>query len=86
MTFEVKNISISSDGKDIARDVSFIVRSGEICLLMGANGSGKSSVANAIFGHPKYVVSGGGIFLDQHLAKREKAFRYTSLKAYTCRK
>jgi len=32
--------------------------------LMGQNGSGKSSLANALMGHPKYIITDGTISID----------------------
>ncbi|MBI2120572.1 MAG: Fe-S cluster assembly ATPase SufC [Parcubacteria group bacterium] len=62
--FEVKNLSIKAEEKQVVENASFRIASGEIHVLMGANGSGKSSLVNAIFGHPKYKITAGGIFLD----------------------
>jgi Fe-S cluster assembly ATP-binding protein len=61
---EIKNISVQADGKDVVKNVSFSVRPGEVHVLMGTNGSGKSSLVNGIMGHPKYKIAGGEIFLD----------------------
>ncbi len=62
--FEIKNLSIRADEKDIVKDISLSVASGEVHVLMGPNGSGKSSLVNAIMGHPKYKISSGGVFLN----------------------
>lgn len=37
---------------------------GEIHVLMGPNASGKSTLAHAVMGHPKYRVEGGGISFE----------------------
>src|SRR6266508_1066147 len=57
--FEVENLHVSVDGREILRGVNLVVCSGEIHALMGRNGSGKSTLANAVMGHPKYVVTAG---------------------------
>lgn len=62
--FEIKNLSISADEKEVVKNASFRIASGEVHVLMGANGSGKSSLVNGIFGHPKYKITAGGIFFD----------------------
>lgn len=45
---EVKNVSIVRDAATVLNDFSFVAKSGEITALIGANGSGKSSLISAI--------------------------------------
>lgn len=47
---EVKNISIQRDKKIVVSDFSLTAKSGKITALIGANGSGKSSLIAAIAG------------------------------------
>jgi Fe-S cluster assembly ATP-binding protein len=61
---EIKNISISANEKDVVKNVSLCVRPGEVHVLMGVNGSGKSSLVNGLMGHPKYKIFDGEIFLN----------------------
>ena len=46
----VKNISFSFNKRQILDDISFVVREGEICGLLGPNGVGKSTIFNIITG------------------------------------
>lgn len=75
--FQVNNITVRTEEKEIVHDVSFSVTSSEIVVLTGANGSGKSSLVNALFGHPKYEIVSGSIHLDNedltHLSPDKKA-------------
>jgi len=61
---EIKNLKVKADDKTVVDDASAVISSGQIHILMGANGSGKSSLVNAIMGHPNYEVIGGRIELD----------------------
>lgn len=62
--FEIHDLHVSVEGREILRGVDLSVRAGEVHALMGRNGSGKSTLANALMGHPKYVVTHGSVRLD----------------------
>jgi len=61
--FEIDNLHVSVEGREILRGLNLTVNSGEVHALMGRNGSGKSTLANAIMGHPKYAVTAGSVKL-----------------------
>ncbi len=64
----IKNLSVSLNEKQLLSDISLQVASGVIQVCMGANGSGKSSLAATIMGHPRYQVTSGSIhFLDEDI-------------------
>jgi Fe-S cluster assembly ATP-binding protein len=64
MKLELKDIAVSVDGNDVVHDVSLTLESGAVSVLMGKNGSGKSSLANAVMGHPSYKLTSGQILLN----------------------
>lgn len=60
-------LRVSVDGRAIIKGVSLKVGPGEIHLLMGPNGSGKTSLAQALMGQPKLKVSGSVKLDDREL-------------------
>lgn len=61
--FEIKKLNVSVDGRHVVKDISLSMGAGEIHVLMGPNGSGKTSFAQALMGQPRLKVS-GSIKLD----------------------
>ncbi|MCA1644190.1 MAG: Fe-S cluster assembly ATPase SufC [Chloroflexi bacterium] len=61
--FEIEDLHVTVEGREILRGLNLIVSRGEIHALMGRNGSGKSTLANALMGHPKYRVTRGRVRL-----------------------
>jgi len=50
MSLEVKNLKIAYKGVEAVRGVSFDVKEGDITVIIGANGVGKSSILKGIMG------------------------------------
>ena len=75
---ELKNISLSFNKRQILDNISFTIREGEICGLLGPNGVGKSTIFNIIIGILKPDF--GEIFIDKinvtHLPIYERAKRF----------
>lgn len=57
-------LDISAGGKRVISGLSLRVGSGEVHVIMGRNGSGKSSLANALSGKPGYVIEAGTAAID----------------------
>lgn len=58
---EIRNLHAGIEGKEILNGVNLTVRQGEVHALMGPNGTGKSTLAYVLMGHPKYEVSQGDV-------------------------
>ena len=58
---EIRDLHVSVEGKPILKGVNLMVRQGEVHALMGPNGTGKSTLANTLMGHPNYEVTHGQI-------------------------
>ncbi len=61
---EVRGLCATVNGIDILKDLDFTVRSGEVHAIMGQNGSGKSTFAKVLAGHPAYEVTGGSVLFE----------------------
>jgi len=60
----IKNLHVNVDDNEILKGVNLAVNSGEVHAIMGPNGTGKSTLAYALMGHPKYEVTQGEATLD----------------------
>ncbi|ELJ9293247.1 Fe-S cluster assembly ATPase SufC [Staphylococcus pseudintermedius] len=63
-TLEIKDLHVSIDDKEILKGVNLTINTGEIHVIMGPNGTGKSTLSSAIMGHPSYEVTQGEVLLD----------------------
>jgi Fe-S cluster assembly ATP-binding protein len=63
-TLEIRDLHVSIDEREIIKGLSMTVRGGEVHALMGPNGTGKSTLAATLMGHPRYTVTAGEVLLD----------------------
>ncbi len=63
-SLEVKDLHVEIGGKEILKGVNLTLFAGELTALMGPNGSGTSTLAYALMGHPKYKVTRGEAIMD----------------------
>ncbi|HSF82156.1 MAG TPA: Fe-S cluster assembly ATPase SufC [Anaerolineales bacterium] len=68
----IHNLHVNVEGKEILKGVDLTVKPGEIHALMGPNGTGKSTLAYALMGHPSYEVTDGEVwFKGQNILELE---------------
>jgi Fe-S cluster assembly ATP-binding protein len=64
----IRNLHVNIEGKEILRGVDLTVNQGEVHALMGPNGTGKSTLAYTLMGHPSYqVTEGEALFKGQNI-------------------
>ena len=62
---EIKDLYVkSADEKEILKGLNLKIGKGETHVIMGPNGSGKTTTANAILNNPSYKKTNGSIFFE----------------------
>ena len=61
---EIIDLHVEIENKAILQGVNLPIQSNEVHAIMGPNGTGKSTLSQAIMGHPDYQVTQGKILLD----------------------
>ncbi|WP_085522853.1 Fe-S cluster assembly ATPase SufC [Tuberibacillus sp. Marseille-P3662] len=61
---KIENLHVSIEDKEIVKGFNLEINGGEIHAVMGPNGTGKSTLASAIMGHPTYEITEGSVTFD----------------------
>lgn len=64
MLLKVKDLCASIDNVEILRGINLEIKKGEIHVIMGLNGSGKSTFSKVLAGHPAYKVDSGQVLFE----------------------
>ena len=62
---EIKDLHVNAGEKEILKGIDLDIKKGEIHVIMGPNGSGKTTTANAILNNPEYTKTNGTIELTE---------------------
>lgn len=69
---QITDLHVSVNDREILKGVNLTVRQGEVHALMGPNGTGKSTLAYTLMGHPNFEVTQGEVwFKGQNLLELE---------------
>ena len=58
----IKNLHVNIADKEILKGLDLTIKQGEIHAIMGPNGTGKSTLAYTLMGHPNYEVTEGEVW------------------------
>ena len=61
---EIDNLYVNAEDKEILKGINLKINKGEIHVIMGPNGSGKTTTANAILNNPAYHKIEGNILFE----------------------
>ncbi|MFN8435832.1 MAG: Fe-S cluster assembly ATPase SufC [Anaerolineales bacterium] len=61
---EIKDLHVSIEDKEILKGLTLTIKQGETHAIMGPNGTGKSTLAYTLMGHPNYTVTSGEVLID----------------------
>lgn len=64
MLLEIKDLYVNAENKEILKGINLKINKGEIHVIMGPNGSGKTTTANAILNNPEYKKQKGSILFE----------------------
>lgn len=62
---EIKDLYVNAEDKEILKGINLQINKGEIHVIMGPNGSGKTTTANAILNNPSYTKTKGSITFEE---------------------
>jgi len=69
---EIRNLHVNIEGKEILKGLNLTIPQGEVHAIMGPNGTGKSTLAYTLMGHPFYEVTAGEVwFKGQNILELE---------------
>jgi Fe-S cluster assembly ATP-binding protein len=63
---DIRNLHVNIEDREIIKGVNLVVRQGEVHAIMGPNGTGKSTLAYTLMGHPSYEVTDGEAWFKEH--------------------
>ena len=67
---EIEDLHVNAEDKEILKGINLTINKGETHVIMGPNGSGKTTTANAILNNPAYKkIKGSIIFEGQDITK-----------------
>ncbi len=63
-TLEIRDLHVTVGEREIVKGLSLTLEAGTVAAIMGPNGCGKSTLANAIAGRPGYQITSGSVTVN----------------------
>ncbi|MDO9546876.1 MAG: Fe-S cluster assembly ATPase SufC [Pelolinea sp.] len=63
-SLKIHNLYVSVDDLPILKGLNLVIPQGEVHAIMGPNGTGKSTLAYTLMGHPRYKITRGEVKLN----------------------
>jgi len=57
----IENLSVSAEDQPILKGLNLEIFQGKVHAIMGPNGTGKSTLAYTLMGHPRYTITSGRV-------------------------
>jgi len=84
--FVIRGLKATVQEKEILKGVDLHIRGGEVHAIMGPNGTGKSTLASVLMGHPAYEVTEGTVtfngenVLEMEIDERARAGMFLAMQ------
>ena len=62
----IRDLHVSINDKEIVKGFTLTIPQGEVNAIMGPNGTGTSTLAYTLMGHPNYTVPSGEVIFIGH--------------------
>ena len=69
---KIEELYVNAEDKEILKGINLNINKGEVHVIMGPNGSGKTTTANAILNNPAYTKKSGKVIFDNPDITNEK--------------
>ena len=81
----IQNLKVCAGEKEILHGIDLDIHENEVHVLMGPNGTGKSTLGAALMGNPAYTVTGGDIFYKGDRTSTRCRTTSVPRTAFSCR-
>ena len=64
---KIKDLTVKADNIEILKNLNLNINQGEIHVVMGQNGTGKSTICKVLMAHPDYEITSGTITFENKI-------------------